>query len=138
MSFSAVLRCQYCGKKYTVYARSRVTTSRFCSRSCRGSGPNPKKAHPGAEHPRFVPVGTRRQWKGMPGIAVKTDQGWEREHRVVAGAPVQPRHVRRIVVHHINGDPTDNRPENLETMTQSQHAKLHDPERVRDSDGRFT
>jgi HNH endonuclease len=131
MSFGP-LTCQYCGKTYMVNARKRVDTSRFCSRSCRGSGPNPKKANLGAKHPKYVPVGTRRNWKGVPGVQVKTDQGWEREHRVVA----QPGPDQ--VVHHVNGDPTDNRPENLEIMTQAEHAKLHDPERERDMLGRFT
>lgn len=29
------------------------------------------------------------------------------------------------VVHHINGDKTDDRPENLEVMTNSEHTRLH-------------
>jgi hypothetical protein len=125
------LTCQYCGNTYTVNLRRRLAISRFCSRSCRGSGPNPKKAVTGEKHPKYVPVGTRRVWKGVPGVQVKTDQGWEREHRVVA----QP--GTNQVVHHINGDPTDNRQENLEIMTQAEHARLHLPERKRDKRGRL-
>jgi len=131
------LTCQYCGKTYTVNAQKRLAVTKFCSRLCRARGTvtpeiNAKKAHYGAQHPKYVPVGTRRIWQGVPGVQVKTDQGWEREHRVVA----QP--GPNQVVHHINGDPTDNRPENLEIMTQTEHAKLHDPERERDTLGRFT
>ncbi len=35
-----------------------------------------------------------------------------------------------VVVHHRNGVPWDNRPDNLETMTQSAHASLHGREGV--------
>ena len=41
----------------------------------------------------------------------------------------QKNHGRRLlpgeVVHHINCDPTDNRPENLQAMTISEHSALH-------------
>ena len=36
------------------------------------------------------------------------------------------------IVHHINGDMADDRPENLEAMTQSKHAYEHSKERKRD------
>jgi hypothetical protein len=131
------LTCEYCANIYTVSARRRVASSRFCSILCRARGTvtpevNAKKAHYGAKHPKYVPSGTRRVWEGQPWVKVKTDQGWELEHRLVA----QPGADQ--VVHHVNGDPTDNRPENLEAMTQAEHARRHDPERVRDNKGRYT
>ena len=47
------------------------------------------------------------------------------EHRVVAeqmlGRPLK----RGEIVHHIDGDRRNNRPENLQVMTQSEHVKLH-------------
>lgn len=57
------------------------------------------------------------------------------EYRLIAEQKVG-RHLKRSeVVHHINGDVTDNRLENLEIITQSEHNMRHT--RERDSQGRY-
>lgn len=50
----------------------------------------------------------------------------EYEHRLVAGRP-HPRYD----VHHVNGDKTDNSPENLQVLTREEHAALHGEDRER-------
>lgn len=47
------------------------------------------------------------------------------EHRVVAEKMIGRPLAKGEIVHHINHDHRDNRPENLRIMTQSEHAKLH-------------
>lgn len=42
------------------------------------------------------------------------------------------------IVHHINGDCTDDRPENLQVMSQADHARLELQFRTRDAMGRLT
>lgn len=47
------------------------------------------------------------------------------EYRLVAEQKLQRRLAENEIVHHINGDVTDNSPGNLEILTQSDHARLH-------------
>jgi hypothetical protein len=63
--------------------------------------------------------------------------GYVREHRVVAEKMIGRQLRRGEIVHHKNGDRSDNRVENLEVMTMSEHLRLHYSERQVDRAGRF-
>lgn len=60
-------------------------------------------------------------------------------HRLLAIALWGLDEVAGKVIHHENGIPWDNRPENLELVeSQATHAKMHNEERDRDEYGRYT
>lgn len=71
----------------------------------------------------LLPIGSTRLHNTGRGVyrLIKTGQPnqWEYEHRVVANAP------DGMLVHHVNGDRLDNRPENLQVIGLSDHQKHH-------------
>jgi hypothetical protein len=72
--------------------------------------------------PRIMPSGYVRVW--APGHPVANKDGYALEHRKVlhdAGVTLLPGHH----VHHLNGDKTDNRFENLRQVKADDHARSH-------------
>ena len=59
------------------------------------------------------------------------------EHRLVMEGILGRYLGSSEVVHHLNGDPEDNRPANLQVTRQAAHAYDHSLRRLRDAWGRF-
>jgi len=99
----------------------------FCSHSCFSTYSR------GASSPH---------WKG--GIRHGHDWGYLRcsdgkyLHRLVMEEYLGRRLSMHEHVHHLNGDVTDNRPENMEILTNSEHRKLHAVQQKRNKKGQFS
>lgn len=82
-------------------------------------------------HPFAVPAGTERIVKDGR-VVVRCDDGkWRYRSRLVWEAANGPIPAGRII-HHRNEDPLDDRLENLQMVTRSEHMRIHStPEKMR-------
>lgn len=72
------------------------------------------------------------------GHHLRQAHGYAYEHDLVAEQMLGRKLTREEVVHHRNGNRSDNRPENLEVTTRSEHSRSHcAAPGVRDDLGRF-
>lgn len=64
--------------------------------------------------------------------------GYCYEHILVAALAYGAENIEDKIVHHINGDKSDNRIENLQIMTREEHNKHHNEhDKLRDEEGRI-
>jgi len=64
--------------------------------------------------------------------------GYAYEHIVVWVSAGNQRPSTKEVIHHLNGDKADNRIENLCMITRSEHNRIHNADKSRDTSGQFS
>ena len=129
--------CRECGKLVQLRITRDLTRKFYCDRVCRSTytgrqkdmaplwaksctpEANAKKGKKGSQHNLWKPVGSKRVTDHGYVMVKVADSDWQYEHRIVAKPDAKQ------VTHHKNGVKTDNRPENLEILTPSEHITLH-------------
>jgi hypothetical protein len=105
------LSCPACKKEFRKYPDKTART--YCSRKCFDAVRH--KNLPKYKYPK----------KEKKNYKVKKINGKQiYYHRWIMEQHLGRKLVRSEVIHHINGDPHDNRIENLQLLTQSEHIKL--------------
>src|SRR5262245_16768667 len=111
--------CLHCGRAFTVPpAEVRKGGGRYCSHSCSAK-------HHTAERSARWTGGRSLTANGY--VRVTVDGRNRLEHRVVAEQTIGRPLRRGEEVHHVNGDKSDNRPENLEVLSTREHKRRHRP-----------
>jgi len=114
------LVCGVCFHEFYV-PNYRKDSTKFCSRRCTSiaNPENTKKAQNASPIIKRSGLSEKRKY-----VVITINGRQIREHRHVMQVHRGRLLDRNEYVHHINGDPTDNRIENLQVMTNSEHQKL--------------
>lgn len=121
------VECPTCGK-FKYYPACHLKPIKFCSKVCAMKSKT---------------LSAHKNWKGGQVVQAgyikvkQLDGTYLFEHRMVIEDSMGRPLLDSEKVHHIDGNKQNNHLSNLKVVTQSEHMKLHNPFRQRDSFGRY-
>lgn len=112
------VKCQRCDREFTAYRGPRQPAPKFCSEACYHAGPRVTRGR----------VRVKQPAKGRRQVSVKVDG--EIVHLLRARWVWNQHNPRDPVgsdehIHHIDGDPLNDDPANLQKVTVEEHEELH-------------
>jgi len=120
--------CSICDKLFTLsHSRAIKHKRHYCSKSCRIEGSKRfdiKRLNDyiKKESSKWLGMGKKGKSISIDGYYVYSDV---KVHRTIMERYLKRKLLPTEIVHHINGDKLDNRIENLEILSRSQHNKKH-------------
>lgn len=110
------------GKKRSPETRAKLSAA--ASRRWAGKDPALLQAREAATDSRRRPLGSRQEHADGYWL-IKTELGWELEHRVIMAQKLGRPLTENEIVHHVDENKKNNDPENLELTNHEDHSREH-------------
>lgn len=130
-----LFKCPTCGNEVEKIKKDGLK-AKSCSRICYSS--ERTRIRRGGYNDFVIINSYRYRYAPSHPKAIGTKKLYVAEHRLIVESKLGRFLTDEEIVHHINENTLDNRVENLQVMSASEHSLHHSKDRSRGKDGRFT
>ncbi len=133
---ATVVACAECGTDVVIRYPSLLRPRNYCNRTCLGAYRSKHyRSHYAASWKGGVTKDRGRVLYHMPGYHLAQADGYVYRYRLMAEEKLGRRLRHDEIIHHIDGDETNDDMDNLIVTTQAVHASQYDARRLRRAHG---